>query len=38
VASSLWFWPQRKYYGYSQMLIQLPKQPRYLGNVFGKGN
>jgi len=32
---SLWFWPQRQYYTSSPLLIQLPKQPPYLGNVFG---
>ena len=32
---SLWLWPDIKSYdnGY---LLKLPKQPQYLGNVFGK--
>ena len=34
---SLWLWPDRQYYdtGY---LLKLPKQPQFLGNVFGKSN
>ncbi len=32
---SLWFWPDRKFYGNGE-LIKLPKQPKLLGNVFGK--
>jgi alpha-tubulin suppressor-like RCC1 family protein len=35
---SLWFWPCRKYYEYSSTLLKLPKQPQFLGNVFGKAN
>jgi hypothetical protein len=31
---SLWFWPSPSYYRYSQILIRLPKQPQFLGNVF----
>jgi hypothetical protein len=37
---SLWFWPNRdsnEYYD-SPQLIQLPKQPRYLGSVFNGAN
>jgi hypothetical protein len=33
---SLWFWPSQDNYRYSQALMRLPKQPRFLGNVFGK--
>jgi hypothetical protein len=34
---SLWLWPDRQYYdnGY---LLKLPKQPQFLGNIFGNGN
>jgi ABC-type transport system involved in multi-copper enzyme maturation permease subunit len=34
---SLWLWPDRQYYenGY---LLKLPKQPQFLGNVFGKAD
>jgi ABC-type transport system involved in multi-copper enzyme maturation permease subunit len=34
---SLWLWPDKKSYdnGY---LLKLPKQPEFLGNVFGKAN
>lgn len=31
---SLWFWPGPNYYAYGQILMRLPKQPRYLGNVL----
>jgi len=34
---SLWFWPNRNSYEYQQILVALPKQPEFLGNVFGKG-
>jgi hypothetical protein len=34
---SLWLWPDRKSYDYGY-LLKLPKQPQFLGNVFGKGN
>ncbi len=34
---SLWFWPDREQYEQST-LLQLPKQPRFLGNVFSTGN
>jgi ABC-type transport system involved in multi-copper enzyme maturation permease subunit len=35
---SLWFWPQpNTYYNYWPTLLNLPKQPQFLGNVFGKG-
>jgi len=34
---SVWFWPDRQAYDYG-ILLKLPKQPQYLGNVFGKGN
>jgi len=33
---SLWFWPSQENYEYSEALLRLPKQPRLLGNVFGK--
>jgi len=35
---SLWFWPNRADYNYSQLLIQLPKQPRFIGNIFAPAN
>jgi hypothetical protein len=35
---SLWFWPDREAYEYSPMLLRLPKQPQFLGNVFGKAD
>jgi hypothetical protein len=35
---SLWFWPDREAYEYSPMLLKLPKQPQFLGNVFGKSD
>jgi len=35
---SLWFWPNRKDYEYIQHLLKLPKQPQFLGNVFGKAD
>ncbi len=31
---SLWLWPDPHYYEYSQVLLKLPKQPRFLGNVL----
>jgi hypothetical protein len=34
---SLWLWPDRDQYEYST-LLRLPKQPRLLGNVFGKAD
>jgi hypothetical protein len=33
---SLWFWPNPDYY--SGAVMKAPKQPQFLGNVFGKGN
>jgi len=33
---SLWVWPSQEDYRYSQALMRLPKQPRFLGNVFAK--
>jgi ABC-type transport system involved in multi-copper enzyme maturation permease subunit len=35
---SLWFWPDRRMYEWSQLLLKLPKQPQFLGNVFGKSD
>jgi hypothetical protein len=35
---SLWFWPDREAYEYSPMLLKLPKQPQFLGNIFGKAD
>jgi hypothetical protein len=35
---SLWFWPDRGSYEYQQRLLQLPKQPQFLGSVFGASN
>ena len=35
---SLWYWPARNLYEWSQPLLKLPKQPRFLGNVFGKAD
>lgn len=34
---SLWLWPDKKSYDYG-ILIKLPKQPQFLGNVFGKSD
>jgi hypothetical protein len=34
---SLWLWPDREQYE-EQTLLKLPKQPQFLGNVFGKAN
>jgi hypothetical protein len=31
----LWFWPYRGEYRYPRPLLQLPKQPKWLGNVLG---
>jgi hypothetical protein len=30
----LWFWPNPQAYEYTKIMIQLPKQPKFLGNVF----
>jgi len=35
---SLWFWPDRRSYQYRSPLLRLPKQPQFLGNVFGKAD
>jgi len=35
---SLWYWPARSLYEWSQLLLKLPKQPQRLGNVFGKSD
>jgi ABC-type transport system involved in multi-copper enzyme maturation permease subunit len=37
---SLWFWPDRRNYEYQYrpLLLKLPKQPEFLGNVFGKAD
>ncbi len=35
---SLWLWPDKNSYDYGNLLIELPKQPERLGNVFGRGN
>jgi hypothetical protein len=35
---SLWYWPDRSVYAWSQPLLKLPKQPQFLGNVFGKAD
>jgi hypothetical protein len=35
---SLWYWPPRNSYSYDQILLKLPKQPEFLGNVFGKSD
>jgi hypothetical protein len=35
---SLWFWPHREDYAYLPLLMKLPKQPEFLGNVFAKGD
>lgn len=32
---SLWFWPCPEDYRYANALLKLPKQPQWLGNVFG---
>ena len=32
---SLWLWPDKQYYDYGA-LLELPKQPQFLGNIFGK--
>jgi hypothetical protein len=34
---SLWLWPDKQSYDYDY-LLKLPKQPQFLGNVFGKPN
>jgi ABC-type Na+ efflux pump permease subunit len=33
----LWLWPNREQYEQST-LLKLPKQPKFLGNIFGKSN
>jgi hypothetical protein len=33
---SLWFWPDPNLYDYTQPLIELPKQPQFIGNVFAE--
>lgn len=33
---SLWFWPDRNSWEYQWTFLALPKQPKFLGNVFGK--
>ena len=35
---SLWFWPDRNRYEWSQHLLKFPKQPRFLGDIFGKAD
>ncbi len=35
---SLWLWPERRNYEWQQPLLKLPKQPQFLGNVFGKAD
>jgi hypothetical protein len=35
---SLWLWPDKNSYEYYGPLIKLPKQPEFLGNVFGKAD
>jgi ABC-type transport system involved in multi-copper enzyme maturation permease subunit len=35
---SLWYWPDRSLYTWSQPLLKLPKQPQFLGSVFGKAD
>lgn len=35
---SLWFWPNPSDYNYTGALIRLPKQPEFLGNLFGSSN
>jgi len=35
---SLWFWPDRNLYEWSEHLLKFPKQPRFLGNIFGKAD
>lgn len=35
---SLWFWPERNNWQYEWLFLQLPKQPKWLGNVFGQAN
>ncbi len=32
---SLWLWPNRELY-YTEPLLKLPKQPQFLGNIFGQ--
>jgi ABC-type transport system involved in multi-copper enzyme maturation permease subunit len=33
---SLWLWPNPDNYAYSQLLLKIPKQPKFLGNIFKK--
>ena len=33
---SLWLWPDREQYEHYATLLKLPKQPQFLGNIFGK--
>jgi alpha-tubulin suppressor-like RCC1 family protein len=35
---SFWFWPDWANYQYPQPLLKLPKQPEFLGNIFGKAD
>ena len=35
---SLWFWPDRREYEYYATLLKLPKQPQFLGNIFGRAD
>jgi ABC-type transport system involved in multi-copper enzyme maturation permease subunit len=35
---SLWLWPERRHYEYQRTLLKLPKQPQFLGNIFGKSD
>jgi hypothetical protein len=35
---SLWLWPDKNSYEYEWLLIRLPKQPKWLGNVFSPAN
>jgi alpha-tubulin suppressor-like RCC1 family protein len=35
---SLWLWPDKNSYEYYGPLIKLPKQPEFLGNVFGNAD
>jgi hypothetical protein len=35
---SLWLWPNRESYEFRNAMMKLPKQPRFLGNVFSAAN